>query len=234
MQRPISIAIETSCRNGGVALGAGEELLDVIEFQSQRRHAVQLVPRLKELLGRHGLTPAGVHELYVSAGPGSFTGLRLGITVARTMGQMLPDLKLVAVPTALAVAEGLADAEWQNLAVLMDSKDQAMYAAVFQRHAGGIVPVGEPQVITVDEVAKSLSRPCLLAGEALEQVDVQGGSLSKAIPEKWLPSVKCVWRVGRRLATADQYTSYGLLRPIYSRRPEAERLWDARGHAEHH
>ena len=89
MKLPVSLAIETSCRAGGVALGRGDELLGVIDFEASARHAVQLVPRLHELLEGASLRPEDVDELYVSVGPGSFTGLRIGLTVARTMGQML-------------------------------------------------------------------------------------------------------------------------------------------------
>ena len=63
MTQLISIAIETSCRHGGVALGIGERLADKIDFDAGSRHATHLVIRLRELLGRHGLRAAQVNDL---------------------------------------------------------------------------------------------------------------------------------------------------------------------------
>ncbi|MBC8372018.1 MAG: tRNA (adenosine(37)-N6)-threonylcarbamoyltransferase complex dimerization subunit type 1 TsaB, partial [Planctomycetes bacterium] len=83
MEPPISLAIETSCRTGGVALGRGDELIGAIDFDASCRHAVQLVPRLAELLETASLRPADVDELYVSTGPGGFPGLRVGLAAAR-------------------------------------------------------------------------------------------------------------------------------------------------------
>ncbi|MCK4625792.1 MAG: tRNA (adenosine(37)-N6)-threonylcarbamoyltransferase complex dimerization subunit type 1 TsaB, partial [Phycisphaerae bacterium] len=130
MNQPISIAIETSCRCGGVALGAGDELIECVAFDSARRHGVQLVARLDELLRRHKLEAEDLDEVYVSSGPGSFTGLRIGITVASVLTQSVADLRCVVVPTVDAIAENAFDAGLDgHIGVIMDAKD-SIYAAI--------------------------------------------------------------------------------------------------------
>ncbi|NBB95093.1 MAG: tRNA (adenosine(37)-N6)-threonylcarbamoyltransferase complex dimerization subunit type 1 TsaB, partial [Planctomycetes bacterium] len=121
-ERPtVSVAIEASCRRGAVALGVGDELRDARELGSTRKHAAMLLPALEALLGEASLAPVDVDELYVSVGPGSFTGLRVGLTAARTWGQMQPDLRIAAVPTPLAIAVNV-DADWQHVGVLLAAK----------------------------------------------------------------------------------------------------------------
>ncbi|MCP4375041.1 MAG: tRNA (adenosine(37)-N6)-threonylcarbamoyltransferase complex dimerization subunit type 1 TsaB, partial [bacterium] len=63
MKLPVSISIETSCRSGGVVLGRGDEIIGEINFDASSRHAVQLVPRMDELLANASLKPEDVDEL---------------------------------------------------------------------------------------------------------------------------------------------------------------------------
>jgi len=224
MESPVSIAIETSCRTGGVALGRGDELLGAIDFEASCRHAVQLVPRLAELLERASLGPMDVDELYVSAGPGSFTGLRVGLTVARTMGQMLSSLRCLAVPTSRAVALRAADLPWETLAVVLDARDARVYASTFARASGQIVPKGAPRLVDIAEFLAGVRRPITLTGEGLAYHDCTGSGISIAPEELHFPTAQAVWRVGRQMAGDGQYTDYNKLTPIYARPPEVLRL----------
>ena len=226
METPISLAIETSCRMGGVALGRGDELLGAIDFDASCRHAVQLVPRLAELLASASLRPADVDEVYVSAGPGSFTGLRVGMTVARTMGQMLSSLRCLAVPTARAIALQAADLPWDNLAVVLDARDARVYVSTFARRDGRIVPQGQPRLVDAAEFIAGAQRPITLTGEGLAYHDCTGPGISIAPGELHLPTAGAVWRVGRQMARAGQYTDYNKLTPIYARPPEVLRIED--------
>ena len=100
MSETITIAIETSCRTGGVAIGKGAKLLKSVAFDTPGRHASELISQLDAMMRSVRIAPAEVDEVYVSAGPGSFTGLRVGITVARTLAQALGGIRCVAVQWA--------------------------------------------------------------------------------------------------------------------------------------
>ncbi|HOF17525.1 MAG TPA: tRNA (adenosine(37)-N6)-threonylcarbamoyltransferase complex dimerization subunit type 1 TsaB [Phycisphaerae bacterium] len=228
MKPPVSIAIETSCRVGGVALGRGDELLAVVPFDASARHAVQLVARLDVMLRDADLRAEDLDEVYVSAGPGSFTGLRVGVTVARTLAQASPRLRCVAVPTAQAVAENARDFPWQHLGVVFDSKDDLIYAVQFARRDGRIVPAAEPAVCTVAEFLAAAPRPLTLTGEGLGYHDLRAEGVTLLDESLRLPTPEGVWRVGRRLADEGQFTEYHHLLPLYTRHPEAVRLWEQR------
>lgn len=224
----VSLAIETSCRAGGVALGIGERLAEVRDFDASSRHATTLVVRLRELLAAHGLKPPDVNEVYVSVGPGSFTGVRVGVTVARTLAQAVPGLQTVAVPTTHAVAENARSLPWDHLAVVLDAKEDIVYAQQFGRDDSGPIPDGQPAVLTVAELLETCPRPITLIGEGLGYHTIAGEGITQVPPGLNLPTAEGVWRVGRRLASRDGYTEYHRLLPIYARKSEAERLWDAR------
>ncbi len=218
MKKEVSIAIETSCRLGGVALGRGNEIVKVVAFDAATRHATQLVSRLKELLASRALSPAKLDHVYVSAGPGSFTGLRIGITVARTLAQVVGHLRCVAVPTALAVAENVRHLPWEHLAVIADARQGCIHASIFTRDGGRIVPAGKPVVARAEQFLARAPRPLLLAGEGLAYHDLTVRGDAVADESLHLPTAEGVWRVGRRMAAEGEFTDYRRLLPIYTRR----------------
>jgi len=216
-----------------VALGRGEELLESEAFDADRRHAVQLVARLDELLRRHRLRPRDLNEVYVSIGPGSFTGLRVGVTVGRMLAQLVPGLSCVAVPTVRAVAEnaclpGRPGLGFVNLGVVMDAKEGTVYAAVFRRTAGELLQAGPASVMPAEQFAADAPKPILLLGEALAYHRIAAEGITIGPELLWLPSAEGLWRVGRRMARSGQFEDFRKVRPLYLRRPEAVRLWEKR------
>lgn len=233
MTESVSIAIETSCRAGGLALGRDGRLVEVVGFDTTGRHATQLVSRLDDLLTSHRLRPGDLTEVYVSAGPGSFTGLRVGITAARTLAQTVPHCRCVAVPTAQAIAEAenVRRRQWRNLAVVLDARQGSVYATFFRRCGERIVPTGPGAPLSVREFLDTAPRPLLVVGQALEHQPLEGPGITTSgddESEAHLPTAECIWRVGRRMAKDGQFTDYHHLLPIYARKPEAVRLWEDR------
>lgn len=228
MSNEWSIAIETSCRLGGIALGRGDQLIEVDDFDASSRHATQLLSRIDALLGRHGVRPGELGQAYVSAGPGSFTGLRIGVTVARTMGQMIQALRLVSVSTTWIVAQNAAVAEWQHLGVMLAAKEHTVYGQLFTRRGGQIEPADQARTAHVGDLLETWPRPLLVTGEALGYEHVAGPGVSVADAAVHMPAARSAWIVGRRLAQSGQFTDYNNLLPIYGRSPEAQRLWEKR------
>src|SRR5206468_351809 len=82
---PRLLILETSSQAGQVALAAGERLLGVRRLDEARRHARDLAPAVRELLVEQGWRPRDLHGVVVSRGPGSYTGLRVGIMSAKAL-----------------------------------------------------------------------------------------------------------------------------------------------------
>jgi len=79
------LAVETSSRVGSIALAVGQKLLADTTFAGPTRHSEDLFPSICSLLERFGKKPGCLEQVYISAGPGSFTGLRIAVTLAKMM-----------------------------------------------------------------------------------------------------------------------------------------------------
>ena len=256
--QPRIIAIETSCRTGSVALAVGPDVVEGVVFGATLNHGVELLPTIDELTRRQGWAPDSISQLYVSAGPGSFTGLRIGITLARTLAMSI-GAKIVAVPTVDVIAANAlaADTPPDHLAVVLDAKRDQVYAALFDRRTAtaaeapgthaqrppGIQTSAEPEyvrtmnacVIAPADLLAKAPRPLAVLGEGVpyhrDALTAQGVAL---LPEELArPKAETVHRIGWRSAKRGEFTAPRTLIPIYLRRPEAEEVWQRRhGHGQ--
>lgn len=124
------LLIETSGRVGRVGLAQGGAVIRARELGETRRMARDLAPTVGELLQEESLAPAAVHGVMASIGPGSYTGLRVGLATAKTFAYAT-GCKLIAVPTFSAIA--LHSSE-RDVLVVSDALQGQIYR---QRFSGG-------------------------------------------------------------------------------------------------
>lgn len=215
-----SLVFETSGRVGYVALGLGDQFKEAREVPRTRRNNLELIPTADALLRDHDLTPNDLHELYVSVGPGSFTGLRMAIAAAKMLALTNPDLKLVAVPTLEVLARQNAQPD-RPVGVCLNIKRGTMYCAVY-RDGQQIV---EPALRSMDELLAAVDDPAKL--QLVSEIDLDHPAqlpLDKAVVDP-----QSTWTVGRALAQQQRYTGPQDLLPLYIREPEAVTLWNELG-----
>ena len=162
---PRVLAIETSGRAGSIALAEGRVLVAREVFPHGLKHAAEIIPIVDRLCRSRDWSPNDLEHLYVSAGPGSFTGLRIGITLAKTMA-FATGVKLVAVPTVRALAEN-APAEATHLVIVLDAKRDQIFTARFERMAEGWVEREPAHLDTVAAMIERSPRPVYLLGEGI-------------------------------------------------------------------
>jgi tRNA threonylcarbamoyl adenosine modification protein YeaZ len=131
---PRGLAIETSGRAGSLAIAENGRVLAEEQFSHGLKHAAGIVPIIDRLCAARGWKPADIEEIYVSAGPGSFTGLRVGITVAKTLA-FATGARVVAVPSVEVLARN-APPGWRNLIIVLDAKRDQIFTASFENRDG--------------------------------------------------------------------------------------------------
>jgi tRNA threonylcarbamoyladenosine biosynthesis protein TsaB len=223
-----ALAIETSGRLGSLALVEDGRVVAEDEFPHGLQHAAEIVVRIDRLCRERGWGPRDLREVYVSAGPGSFTGLRIGITLAKTFA-FATGAKLVAVPTVRVLAAN-APRDAMNLVIVLDAKRDQIFTARFEREGGEASRAWvEREAAHLDDLASMLARsprPVHLLGEGIphHQKFIPAGDASVIVtpPELWRASAAAVADEGVRMARVEQFTEPDHLLPVYIRRPEAE------------
>jgi tRNA threonylcarbamoyladenosine biosynthesis protein TsaB len=188
----------------------------------------QIIPIIDRLCRSCGLSAKDIDHLYVSAGPGSFTGLRIGITLAKTMA-LATGVRLVAVPTVRVLAEN-APADARHVVIVLDAKRDQIFTARFE-HAGDRWLEREPAHLDrLDAVIARAPRPLVLDGEGLPQHRqfIPADSQIRLAPEElWRARASSVVKIGAAMAAAGQFADPFKLAPIYIRPPEAEEKYEA-------
>jgi tRNA threonylcarbamoyladenosine biosynthesis protein TsaB len=229
---PRAIALETSARSGSVALVESDgRLLAEQQFPHDLKHAAALISILDTLTQTHGWTPRDIEEIYVSAGPGSFTGLRVGITVAKTLALSL-GAKIVAVPTTDVLVRNTPEG-WQNAIIVLDAKRGQIFTARYRQQGGQITQEEPAHLDTLTAILARTPRPVHLLGEGIPyhrpSIPTKGAEVVITPDDTWRPRASIVAHLGHPLARANHFTDPDRLTPTYLRRPEAEEKWEQLG-----
>lgn len=226
------LTLEASGREARIALGCGDELLEEQALRRSVRHNLELLPAVDALCRRHGVPPAALAEIYVSTGPGSFTGLRCAMAAARMFAHTL-GARLVALPTAAVLAQAVPAADPAvSLAVMQASKRGTLFVTFFDVRDGAWHPRGPGRIEETASLLAGLAKPTWLLAEA--SIDL-GAARDAADPGlRWLeaayqsPTAAAAFALGRRCARQQRWTNPLELVPLYPREPEAALLWQER------
>ncbi len=222
------LGIDTATWRASVGLRIGGELAAEVSRTADGSHAVSLLALVHDVLREAG---CAVHELdavAVSGGPGSFTGLRIGLSVAKGISYAT-GARLVAVPTLEALARTVAHLEGA-LCPTLDARKGEVYAACFRSSSTGVERLSEDVLLTPEALLRMLPTPCVVLGDA---VGVYGSLLRERLgadvtllPEDTHgPSGGVVAAMGLERLLADGPDDLTQLEPRYIRPSEAELKW---------
>jgi tRNA threonylcarbamoyladenosine biosynthesis protein TsaB len=233
---PRALALETSGRTGSVALIEDERVLAEDHFPHGLKHAAELIPMLDRLVRAQGWTPRDIEHLYVSTGPGSFTGLRIGITLAKTYA-FATGAKLVAVPS-LEVLVRNAPPGWQNAILVLDAKRGQIFTARYAHRDGKFVEQEPAHLDTLAAMLARAPRPVHLIGEGLpyhqQFIPSDDSRIVLTSPPSWRARAAVVAELGIQRAGRGEFTDPQALVPLYIRLPEAEEKRLAQEAADRH
>lgn len=221
------LAIETSGQTASVALlrpdGPQAELVSESQVPAGQRSAKLLVPTLQDLLKTVGTTPSEVATVAVAAGPGSFTGLRVGVTTAKTFAYA-SGCKLVAVNTLDVLAHQAFDAHASAPRVwaVLDAQREQFFAACYDSPAA-IGVEDRTELLALEAWLARLEAGDLVVGPvATKYADALPASVSIANPDANIPRARSVGQLAaKKLAAGETCDPFALV-PEYHRLSAAE------------
>ncbi len=225
----IVLALETTEKFGSVALSDGESLFVETGLPKDRRSAQTLALVIDAIFRNNGLMPKDVDAVAVIVGPGSFTGLRVGVTTAKMFAYAV-NAKILAFRTHEVIAMGFAACQSapapMRLSVGVDAQRGDVVVQDFHRDcSGSFAPVGEAKLISVDQWwEQAETQPeTVFAGPALERW--QGKTPSHVVlaePWFWMPRAGAMIPVAFERLAKGQTDDPWTLQPLYSRPSAAE------------
>jgi len=221
------LAIETATDRASVALGVpGADPLEE-NVAGARRHAAALLPMIQSLLRRAGASLDDVTGIVLSDGPGSFTGLRVGASVAKALvhARRLP---LWVAPSLLVRAAGVAQADEVVLAVAGALRGE-VYAAAYRFLPERIHTELAPSVRRPDELVHGGFTPAVVVGEApADIIAVLEGWVDRPVigPPDGSPQATRLLALVGRAGGARRVDAVAEWEPVYGRPAEAQARWE--------
>lgn len=236
------LGIDTATATASVALVEGGKLIleqvrsipgqpGVFSSTNRGNHAENLLPLIDALLSMAGLPLSGVTALAVSIGPGSFTGLRIGLSTVKGLayGWKIP---VVGIPTLLAVAARVTG--WDGLICpFLDARKKEVYAALFRSREERLERLTQDLVSSPEKVIQKIKlisnqARCLFIGDGAQVyanlITATLGDRGFLTSGETYPSTACaVAQLGEERLDRQEFDSLGSLVPLYLRPSEAER-----------
>jgi tRNA threonylcarbamoyladenosine biosynthesis protein TsaB len=212
------LAVETSTLSGGAALLDGERVVGEYTLDVRVTHSERLMAAIDQLLSDAGWTARELEGIAVTVGPGSFTGLRVGLSTVKGLALALA-IPVAAVPTLDAMAAMLPYAALPVCPVL-DARKREVYASLYRWDGLEMRRQWDYLAVAPDELARRLREPVIVVGDGAEAID--SAFARRVEPPRRGPAPAVVGALGRaRLAKGETVTVADLV-PIYLRPSEAE------------
>lgn len=224
------LALESSAKAASCALCRDEFLVAQAFQNSALTHSVTLLPMVEDMLKNCSVPLDQIELVAVAAGPGSFTGLRIGVAEAKGLA-WARNLPCAACSTLESMAWNLSNLEGQEICCCMDARRDQVYAARFRVGKGAPVRLTEDDAISLDalagEIEKNSKKSQIIVGDGWELC--YNGFRRRGIPCTVAPPhlrYQSAWGVARcalELVRRGELTTAAALAPDYHRLSQAER-----------
>lgn len=223
------LAVDTATLTGAAALLEGDMLVAECRLNLALTHSERLLPAIDHVLAAAGWTLADVDGLAVALGPGSFTGLRIGVSTLKSLA-FAARKPLVGVPTLDALAWTLPFAA-HPVCPILDAKKGEVYTALYRTDGGRLERLWDYRAIAPAALAAALAAeirgPVVFVGDGVAPFapllhTVLGADARLAPPALRLPSAATVAELGHGALERGESADPATLVPLYLRRSEAE------------
>jgi tRNA threonylcarbamoyl adenosine modification protein YeaZ len=222
------LAIETAGDQASVALGSADRVLGEASVTGARRHAAALLPLIQDALGQVDGSLADIEGLLIADGPGSFTGLRVGATVAKALVHV-KRIPLWTASTLLVSAAGVARRAGEHVIAVSEALRGEVYVAAYRISPAEIETLLHPAVRRPEDLGAEFARADTVAVsgyEGLVRRLPRGAARLVAAPDA-LPRAAALLGLLGRAGAMTRRMDPGNWEPEYGRPAEAQARWEA-------
>jgi len=225
--RPLILAIETATMCGSVALMSGDHCLAEISIDTATTHSRRLIQQVDQVMRETTMDWGHIDAVAVSLGPGSFTGLRIGLSTAKGLC-LATGLPLLGVPTLDGLSRQITSPPGTMILAVLDARKKEVYGAFYQCNKAGVPErVGKYLVRKPAEMAAMIEEPTILVGDGsvlYSQVFAEQATapLIFAPIQNFFPRAATIGLLGIELFASGDFVDPATVVPFYVRPSEAE------------
>ena len=216
------LAVDSSALTATVAVLKDGEIKGEMSFTTSLTHSETIMPMVDEVLSKSGLTINDIDLFACSEGPGSFTGLRIGIGTVKGLSYGLGK-KVCGISTLEALAYNISYTD-MLIAPIMDARRGQVYNALYKYEDGKLVTVTEPRALAVEELCAEINENVIFVGDG---VKVHKNKITELLGEKAIFAMPqhCLQRAASVAYAALNKEAVNPvdLSVVYLRKPQAER-----------
>jgi len=215
--------IETSTAVCSAALARDEKVLSFRETEEPNSHSLVLGNFIKEIFEETGLSSQDLDAVAVSSGPGSYTGLRIGVSLAKGLCYSI-DIPLVAVPTLLGMTSGIRSFYPQAsfFVPMIDARRMEVYAEVYDNEMNVYKKV-EPVIVSPDSFSDILQKgKTVFFGDGAAKCREVIQSPNAVFSEKGKPSARSMATVSEAFFNAGKFENTAYFEPFYLKEFQAK------------
>ena len=211
------LGIDTSSKFLNIALSEDESIIKEEFHLLDRRHAIELVPRIKELLKTSRVSINKIDAFVIGVGPGSFTGMRIGVSAVKGFG-IASGKPCIGVASMDSIASNAID-RGIDIVPVIDAKRGQVYAAIYRRNRKNIARISDYILTPVEKLMKSVKGEALFLGDGLILYKDKIKSLNKkaAFLEEayWYPGAGNLIKLGFSKIKKAKKANLDKLTPLY-------------------
>lgn len=222
------LAIDTSATAASVAVMQEDKIIGEFFINTSLTHSQTLIPMAEQLLKNISLTVKDLDAVAVNAGPGSFTGVRIGVAAAKGIA-FADDLPCISVSTLQSMAYNMLESDCIVCAV-MDARCQQVYNALFRVNGKAVERLTDDRALSLDDLKRELERideKIVLVGDGTAITEKYiGGLLSNVTSaplNKRIQTASSTAMVASEMFKEGRTMSSEELMPVYLRLPQAQR-----------
>ena len=219
------LAVDTSAKVSSVSIMNDDKLVAITTLNTGNTHSETLLGSVKSLLNQTSLKVSDIDLFAVTNGPGSFTGIRIGVSLIK--GLAFGHKNCIGVSTLEALAQNLIDRDG-IICPVMDARRSQVYNAIFSSDGGVLTRVTEDRLISLEDLDKELltyNRPIFLVGDGYD-IAVSSLKCEQILPTAEIARYQNAYSVAvcaKRLYDKGIFCNDYSLLPTYLRAPQAER-----------
>ena len=218
----MQIAIDTSTDTASIALVQGDEVLAELTWRCRQNHSVELLPRLTQLLNQADLNLQSTDCVIVARGPGSFNGLRVGISTAKGLAFSL-GIPIVGIGTLEIAAYPHAETGLPICPIFNAGRGE-IATALYQKKYNKWLKLANEHITTVTALCSQITTRTIFCGEYIPLIATQLRSQLKprAVippPATRLRRAGFLAELGQQRLEAGNYDNPATLQPLYLRHP---------------